>query len=224
MESKLSELVSQKKIQWRPWIGKDYVKHRLLILGESHRFDSKRNSMEKHESPMFTRDCVKQMGVKFDPGTVSFYKNIHKLFSINSQKESEEFWHKVTFMNIIQRPIFQEGTNRKSPSTKDYQDGWIAVNTVIDIVKPKVIICFSSTIGDKINSTKKQYEYKLTSYSWIEKIGRNWTKSGVLENKNGERIKIIFVKHPSKMNNNDFSPWQEFIFKTLPEINNKSHK
>jgi hypothetical protein len=55
-------------LKWLPWVGEHFnsldINNRLLIVGESHYHDNTPASIEKHNSPDFTRQVVEELAVE----------------------------------------------------------------------------------------------------------------------------------------------------------------
>lgn len=201
MEKELEKLVNDKILTWLPWVGENYNQNKILFLGESHRYNDEENSFEKHNNSNFTRECVKDMGVNMNEYRVSLYKNIHQFFKLENKQHTNNFWNKVAFMNIVQRPMRHVGSDRKGPNTADFNDGWASVLKTIEVLKPEIIICFSLSGADKMKDKAE----------WLYKINGVFAKRAIVEDSNNNKLKIVFLKHPSARGGSAFEEWRSFL-------------
>lgn len=211
MEKELEKLVNDKILKWLPWVGENYDQNKILFLGESHRYNDDENSFEKHNNSNFTRDCVKDMGVNKNEDRVSFYKNTHGFFEIENQTQSNSFWNKVAFMNIVQSPMRHVGNDRKGPNNQDFNNGWASVLKTLEVLKPEIIICLSLSGADKMKKAVKKSSFNLDLHQWDYKINGIWAKKAIISNSSKQNLKIVFLKHPSVRGGNAFEEWRNFL-------------
>lgn len=213
MEKKIEKLINDKTLKWLPWIGSEYFKneHRILFVGESHYSDASVESNFKHDDIHFTRNVIKDMGIKDNNYNVLFFKNLKKLILNDKALDSEIMWSKISFYNFIQRPMF---TNKERPKSVDYKNGWMSFFELVKVMKPTKVIFLSLSAADKLEiSLKKVEDVKLINQSWEYKIGRSYSKKSKIQI--GEnQVEIVYLLHPSRLRNqNDFLNWNLFLKK-----------
>lgn len=111
---------------------------RLLIVGESS-FERDFNSQPDHLSSD-TR-CVADGD--FEPRYAGFWRFIQRAVTgdqVIRQAAQHEFWHGVSLVNWIQRPM---SSKHARPTSNDYSIGCVALKSYIEKLKPNGVIVFS---------------------------------------------------------------------------------
>jgi len=126
-------------LKWLPWIGHQYEKTRLLIIGDSFYDDGKGWPENDLSAP---RSLIENQGLNPDfPNKGRFLKKVANTILDLDQKstptEIENFWTSVAYFNLIQRGL----TSRKErPINEDFDLGWETVLRVAEILQPKICI------------------------------------------------------------------------------------
>lgn len=180
--------------EYIPFIGSDFAKYRILLLGESHFWDSKHkanhdpekwyqnnstNLTDMEKASINTRDIIDNFNLKGKK-----YKSRRTMFG-NIDKALKEAGYSqgiqsVAFMNAFQRPAIGKGKSiKKSISVIDIEKSIQVVNKVIEIIKPKYICFVSKYSYNKIS--------KSVNFKHINAVAhptcpwwRNKTKKGII--------------------------------------------
>lgn len=69
-------------LKWLPWVGDRFnslaLDNKLLIVGESHYHDNTPDSIEKHNSPTFTREVVEELAIERWYYGTKIFPNLHR--------------------------------------------------------------------------------------------------------------------------------------------------
>lgn len=201
-------------IQYLPWIGKNYLlqEDKVLIIGESvynwenpEDVEKRQLAQERLDKSDFARVVVYEHGIDNPNSNNKFARNIEKTFGINVHdgKERLNFWKKISFHELVQRPM--ENVNNR-PSIEDYKIGAEVLISIIKIIRPNKCV-FLGTTWEKYKSLKNNLEnnYSLIE-SHFEKVNNSKPKVISIEQLN---TKIYFIKHPSKFYS--YNIWKDFI-------------
>ena len=144
MNTKLDEKFKRVKNQkWLPFVGDNFMEipknRRLLIVGESHYHDNSQKSIDKHNSPDFTRQVVNELAIDRWYWGTKIFPNFHRAMFGNDNFNADLFWNLTTFYNFVQRPM---ETNKGRPSYDDFYNGWITFFDTLDILKPSFLLVY----------------------------------------------------------------------------------
>jgi hypothetical protein len=203
-------------LNWFPWVGINYpelpVECKVLIIGESHynsEVEITDNSIEKYN---YTRKIVGSLGVDANKSKSNFYKNTVRLMIGKDTMEKQEriaFWKNVCFYNFIQRPM---ADSKKRPTIEDLETGGKSLMDLITLLQPATCIFLGLAAADHLNEILLKSDYKIEKeIGKVKPIKKNHPRMGKILNSDGQLIKLLFVKHPSKY----FSPdsWNAFLNK-----------
>lgn len=201
-----------------PWVGSSYndittPDDRLLIVGESHYHNETEESIQKHNEPSFTRVVVGELAIQRLYWGTKIFPNIHRTFLKNDTFDSSIFWNHVSFYNFIQRVM---PTNKGRPTKDDYLTGWKVFFSLIDIIKPDVVLFIGTTSTNFLNEGIQSSGFTLESLNRDEKIGRAWAKSAVIKNSAGINTKIYFIRHTSQFFS--WASWNGYLNKVMPGV------
>lgn len=206
-------------LKWLPWIGKNYLisNFKILLIGDTH-YGNTKESIDIHDSEMFTREIIEEMPINRWYYNVKFYQNLHLALFGNDVFKTQNFWINISFYNFIQTTM--QGHDQV-PSNKNFKDGWNSFYKVIDIIKPTVCIFLGVR---SLNNYHTNVHGKYDAYNHVnhKKINNAIPRNFVLSDGKHD-IKVIGIKHPSKY----FSwiVWNNYLNSTLPnEITWLKHK
>lgn len=173
-------------LSWLPWIGSEYDDNGILVLGESNYSNDDPASVDADAN--FTRSVVRDLALRSGNDT---FDRISKFLNPNCRKwrettteEDRKSWARIAFMDVSQRCVIAGGR----PVPADLVKGWAAVRKVIELLNPKVIICFSPTAMSHCQEFAVKNEGN---------INRVVLRKGVIKASGGERF-IFTVCHPAK--------------------------
>jgi len=196
-----ARLSTIKELKWLPWIGDLYFqsvseKKGFLIVGESHYHDKTLQSIQKHNDVNFTREVIEELAIdKFYYGT-KIFPNLHRALFQNDEFDSEIFWNLIAYYNFIQHPM---ETKKDRPSYKDYYAGWKTFFEVIKILQPSACLFIGTTSADSLSHAIVDSSFTMNGLIWGEYISNAYAKNSTLMDKEGNEVKLIFIRHTSQM-------------------------
>lgn len=122
-----------KELKRFPWIGKNYLQNRILILGDSH-YATNQEAEREFEDPYSTIETIKAV---IEKGPYSFYNGLYNLFNLDTQKDIEEFWSKIAFYNFVQE--IMKSVHQK-PSAANRMEAWKCLAKVASVLRPAYIL------------------------------------------------------------------------------------
>ena len=170
--------------QYLPFIGDDYSKDRILLLGESHFFAKKNKKITCHEvwykndKTALDDDQIRwtntRLVVENFKETTSRRAMFYKIDTALRETNYDDGIQNIAFMNAFQRPASGKGEGIEAESV-DIKQSAKVINQVIGIIKPK-ILCFVSRKAYKKLSKKLNFDQTLihsvvhpTCYWWHRK-------------------------------------------------------
>lgn len=209
------EFIKVNDLKWMPWIGCNYPKSELLLLGESFYEDGE----EWLDDKLATRDFVSNQGLcSFKPefSKRPFFNVIEKTL-LNQEKsnliEREKFWTSTAFFNLVQR-ILPTRLDKDRPKTDDFDVGWKVALKVAEILRPKICIKLGidgiGRLGHKMANDNQ---------GWISDPKEFYKKPHIINIcKNNYHLKIIFINHPTGSYGYNYRYWASIISQTVPEL------
>ena len=206
-------------LKWRPWVGKDYSKSKLLILGESTYQD---DGEEWLDDPDAMRGFVQNQGLDSANPKFSnrrFFNAIEKTVlnqPSTSLEERERFWTSVAYTNVVQRIMC---SRNEKPKPSDFDDGWMKVLQLLETIRPTVVIKLGI---EGVGRLAYLMDKKNTGWGFIAEEF-NWKRRPIVTNlmKDSYSVKIIFINHPTGSFGFDFSEWADVIINNAPGLREK---
>jgi hypothetical protein len=202
-------------LKWLPWIGNQFLElyetNRLLIVGESHYHDATEQSIEKHDSPKFTRIVIDEMAICRQYYKTKIFSNLHRALFRNDCFDAKVFWNNVSFLNFIQKPM---NTNKDRPEYDDFYNGWKTFFVVVKVLKPTTCIFIGTTAANSFTNAIQNTGFSTDGLKREDHIGRTYAKTAVIKDQEDNEIKIIFIRHTSQMFS--WSKWNDYIKKVIP--------
>ena len=221
----LEGLKEKGMLKWVPWIGPDYDKHRILILGASHHalWEDKdpslckvtEHSKEIEEDSEWYIGLVKLHGIKGE--SKIFNRMADTLLGVkdSDQAKRAKVWNSVAWMNAIQK------TMTESRSTwfdeKESEDSWECIKSVINIIEPKLCIMWGSEVIDPWTKECKLIG-EVQKLDQINKTSPRVIKSCQVGKVN---LSVTSILHPSRISRRDgtgpysvsysVKDWAEFL-------------
>lgn len=209
-------LLNIEYLMWLPWIGPKYLEipteNRIMVVGESHYFEKniesevqKIKDFQNKTSVDYTKRVVMDFRVR-EYYTNTTHKNFHKTLLWQEEYSTEKFWDISSYHNLIQEPL---SSIQSRPSNQQFEKGWRILQDVIGHLQPSTLIFLGNSGSNHI--PKSMFEsYSITP---IQKINGAFAKTGIAKLKSGNKIEMIFLKHPAR----HYSPdqWHEFLANAL---------
>ena len=209
-----SELKKVNRLKWLPWIGKRYfdipAEHRILIVGESHYHDNTTASIDKHDSIIFTREVVDEMAIDRCYYDTKIFQNLHKALFRNDEFDSDKFWNLVSFYNFIQRPM---KTNAGRPNYDDFFFAWTTFFELINILKPSICLFLGTSSANFLIDAIEETDCTCEEIKWEDFISNAYAKSVNIKAKDGTKIELVFIRHPSQMFS--WNNWNKYLVKKV---------
>ncbi len=210
-------------LEWLPWIGSNYLTSqngkKLLLIGESHYFNSnEKGSVEKHEDNGYTRIVIEKIAIgkeykQYKNKAAKIFPNVHFTFLGNDYCDTTSFWNKVGYYNFVQTPM---NTNRGRPTKNDYTNGWRNFDEVIGVIRPDTCIFLGNSAAKhfpKIFNSGTKIISLPTDDGWVNNSA---SKKAEIELSDGQRIKLIFIRHPS--NYYSWESWNKHLINKVPDL------
>jgi hypothetical protein len=203
-------------IKWLPWIGADYQKTNLLIVGESFYDDGEGWPESDLEAP---RSLVKNQGLNSKNPEFSNRKLFDAVEKIilnqdkSSFEERDKIWTSVAYMNQVQKAL----ENSKSrPNDDDFDLGWKVVLDVAEITQPKVIVKLGvegiGRLGHLMANGYNGWETTIDGY-------RTSPERIIGLRKDGFKMKIVAIHHPTGSRSNyGYEFWSNIVQMHYPEL------
>jgi hypothetical protein len=196
MEDKLLKLIESKDIKWLPWVGKDYEKSKILLVGESHYQNNEKDKVAQ-EDIFYHRKWRDEK-----KSHIKFYRNMSQMIQNNS--EIDKLYDHIAQYNLIQRPMTHI---KERPNSNDFEKGVQTLIKITEILTPKTVIIFGKSgkqAFDKILLPK--YKRQTMSNESINRIVPiSYTHNEMI---------ILLVSHPSARAVNT-KKWYNFLSKYL---------
>jgi hypothetical protein len=201
-------------LKWLPWVGDRFnsltFENRLLIVGESHYHDNTSASIEKHNSPTFTRKVVEELAIERRYYGTKIFSNLHRALFRNDDFDSPTFWSLVSFYNFIQRPM---DSNKGRPSYDDFYNSWFPFLKIIRILKPKTCLFIGTSTANSLAHALQTTDFSTDGVKWEDYISNAYAKTAIIKDKDGDETQLIFIRHTSQMFS--WSKWNEYLQKKM---------
>ncbi len=157
-DSEFSEAIDPHGLQWYPWVGKDYHKTGIFILGMSTDTRDGGDWTQEIESPLTSRDASR---VYFDFDNEDEHKpfqSTSEMFLAGAGKEHDErtreiFWSSVAFNNFFQKAL-EPGQQVWEVSEELREEGRKAFHATTKIIQPKLVVVWGVETTDAIGAEK----------------------------------------------------------------------
>lgn len=211
------------KINFRPWVGKNYQStgykgKRILVLGESHYCIKdlepggrccplcKKENM-KDDCYSQTEDVVNTFihyydGERYLQTFLCFERAI--VGKELTQEEREELWQSVMFYNYIQ---FSQSGARIAPQADHWEKSELAFRELLEEYMPDYIIVWGARLYNGLPNWDGEGS--------VLQISENAKTDVWTYNVKGKRIPAIKVHHPSSPSGKSWNYWHEFYKKFL---------
>ena len=208
-------------LTWLPWIGKKYALGKVLVLGESHYCycDNTPDVIERRREE--TREVIATY-VQSGRDAGNQYKTYEPMeevlrTSIIKGKPQNELWSQVAFMNLIQKCM---DSNTERPDWQLFLKGWQVVLQVVNVLRPKVCICFSTDkMRNRVNFNRlEEFKDKINFYySIVTNEDTDQRIARCIVAKPGRILiesydcPVIFVQHASRIKGQALKKWSDVI-------------
>ena len=202
MEKELNTLITEGKLKWLPWIGKNYdsADQKILIVGESHYTGTDENSIKKHQSKDYTRIVVDELALKYltkDKRSGTLFRNLNLALLGTESKKTEirkTYWDKVCFYNFVQEEM---KTIQKRPSKEQLNDGWKSFVELMKILKPTKVLFIGSKVCDEYSHSLENLKVIHTPIKVSNKLTSRQVHRTSKISINENEISLHFIKHTS---------------------------
>lgn len=202
-------------LKWFPWVGSQYnfilPNNKLLIVGESHYHDNTPASIEKHNSPTFTREVIEELAIEREYYNTRIFPNLHRALFRNDGFDSPTFWNLVSFYNFIQRPM---ETNKGRPSYDDFYNSWFPFFEIVKLLKPRVCLFIGTSSANSLESAVQNTKFSIDGIKYEDYISNAYARTAIMKDKDNNEIQLIFIRHTSQMFS--WSKWNEYLQKKIP--------
>lgn len=213
LDEKFKRVKNQK---WLPFVGENFMNipkdKRMLIVGESHYHDNSQKSIDKHNSPDFTRQVINELAIGRRYWRTKIFPNLHRAMFGNDEFNSNLFWNLTSFYNFIQRPM---ETNKSRPSRKDFFSGWLTFFDTLDILKPNSCLFIGTEASNSLRDAITESDFEIVNFTKDDKISRTYPRRATLKGVDGELTKLIFIQHTSQYFS--WTKWNDYLKKKLSE-------
>ena len=209
------------ELTWLPWIGEAYEQCRVLVLGESHYCycDNTPDVIERRREE--TREVIATY-VQSGRDAGNQYKTYEPMEevlrrAIITGTSGSELWSQIAFMNLIQKCM---DNNAQRPNWQLFLSGWQVVLQVINVLRPKVCICFSTDkMCNRLNFNRlEEFKEKISfNYSIVPNEDTEQRIARCIVAKPGRILiesydcPVIFVQHASRIKGQALKKWSDVI-------------
>ena len=159
-------------LSWYPWVGKEYNKTGILIVGMSTYYkegadwsDEWRNYGETDVGP--SREVVTEHAIEantnkscFANTAMMFLEGVDKEHNGNTRKM---FWRAVAFTNFVQQ-VVAFGTQINDVDRTVLRNSRNALQAIIKTLKPKLVLVWGvTTVDDGIDNLNRKGEEKVSA-------------------------------------------------------------
>ncbi len=226
MDKKLEEIQG---LTWLPWIGKEYFScsDPIMVIGESHYVHDNYTPDKIDSEPGYTREVLNEYVENGREGgnQWTMYESIEKILRdicFENNRCRTEIWNSIAYMNIIQHAQCEKSGKKK---WEDFLSGWKVVLQVVNVLKPRIVVCFSTDKAlNRVNFNRLPEFREDISFSYCikstgdagEKIGGTGiaTPGSIKIGESGTPIPVIFLQHASRIK--QFDAWQKVLQQYLP--------
>jgi hypothetical protein len=202
------QLFKIKGLKWSPWIGKRYDETNVLVLGESQYEDGDDWQEDNIES---TRILI---GKRFSGSRGKLFTNTEKVLLALDNPTIEQgnyLWKSVVYYNLVQRLL---SSIKERPSETDFDNGWAIFFDIVEVIRPSTCIVLGKSscgrLGYYLNNNETGWERNIPEFYASEKI--------INLSKNGHKLKLIFINHPSGSRGFDYEYWAELVSENDPSL------
>ncbi|MDI9312380.1 MAG: hypothetical protein QM535_19375 [Limnohabitans sp.] len=197
------EFLNIENLKWLPWIGHNYPKTKIIILGESQYEDG---DDWQEDNINATRILINN---RFSGHRGQAYSNVVKvLLSIDSptQADNDFVWESTSFWNLVPRLM---RSREERPKDEDFDNGWKLFFEIIEILEPKPTTCIVlgksslGRLGYLLNNNQILWNRNVEDFYKPEKV--------ITLSKNDNQIKLIFINHPSGSFGFDYKKWAKLV-------------
>lgn len=204
------ELSNINSLKWYPWIGKNYNKTKVLVIGESHYEDGDEWQEGNTETTrIITAKC-------FTGNKAKIYRNTEKvLLSIDNPtiEQGNYLWESVTYWNLVQRLM---NSIEERPNDEDYDNGWATFFELVEILKPNICIVLGQASSGRLGYYLNNYET-----SWQRVVQEFYNEKKVINlTQNDYKLKLIFINHPSGSFGFNYETWSDLVKENSPNLSN----
>ena len=221
-------------LTWMPWIGEKFTScsNHIMVLGESHYLHDGLSCEDIDNDPGYTSEVVREYVVYGKNGGDQWkmYEPIERVLRgvcFDDSTERQDIWNSIAYMNIIQHVLEEKSGGKK---WMDFYNGWRIILQVVHIIKPGIIICFSTDkLLNRVNFNRLpefkdnvDYEYTITPNADTNiKIGRDSVASpgGITFTEDGVLIPVVFLRHAARTKGECLEAWQDVLMRTLCQLN-----
>ena len=215
-------------LTWLPWVGKNYEKNRVLVLGESNyaNNDAGKTALEAKRAVdgniNFTREVVYDLGLrqiklgvkKLHRSNMTFGRLVRLLSPHGdgvgaTTGEHRQVWHDIAYMDVVQNAVSWVNDNKKKqrerPSTEAFFNGWRVVMKVLEVLKPRMIIVLGVALSKTFfKSTKK--DFREISINDVRLPEPFTYKNESL------KVKVIPIAHPASFRKSwSMQKWKQYL-------------
>ena len=203
-----TQITKVASLKWLPWVGQHYSRTKIVVLGESQYEDGDEWQEDNIDA---TRILI---GNRFSGSRGKIYTNVEKvLLSMDNptMEQGNYLWESVTYWNLVQRLMT---SIKERPNDADYNNGWAIFFSLVEIIKPTICIVLGKSscgrLGYYLNNIDTTWERNVPEFYATEKI--------INLSKNGHKIKLIFINHPSGSRGFNYKHWAELISDNQPDL------
>ncbi len=204
-------------LNWLPWVGQNFSKTGLLLLGDSY-YDDKDES-EWLLDKLASRHLVNNQGLQSHLSQFSsakFFRKIEQTVlsqDTTTYEERDTFWTSVSYFNLVQR-LLSSRDNEHRPSDSDFDLGWHVALEVAKIIKPQVILKLGiagiGRLGNYLNNNDTGWERNSKEF---------YKRPFIINLRRPEQeLKIVVINHPTGSRGFDYVKWAKVLSESEPKL------
>jgi len=202
-------------LTWLPWVGKGYCDTRILVVGESNYTDEGMAAIVDGDK-WFTRKvsnyfCISEQERR--AGQAMRYIARRLMTSVHDTVP--KVWSQIAYMDVCQKCLVKVEGERPRPTPDNYESGVLPVCSVVDVLRPKLVIFVSKGAFDYFKN--RQCLRKLKDYSILTYLNAPTETIGKLHTKNCD-VPVAFTTHPGGFGATASIKWRIFFKEHFQDV------
>ena len=205
-------------LTWLPWVGDQYHTSKILVVGESNYAESDWCKFVDCDK-LFVRKvsdyiCIRRCNKKKGRALATIARMLSPL-GVRGD-EVPVGWRRIAYMDIVQRCLEDYGNKKlERPKMTDRIDGWKCVASVIETLRPKLVILMGKPAVAMIKKSFPDLICPCPDCCAMQ--GDEGHLHARIDNGRGGLVDVVVIPHPTS---HGFShpAWKNFLTDSFPDV------